>query len=235
MQTYDVLMLLVLVATTMFGFWKGLAWQLASLASLVASYFIALKFSPQIAPFFGDSEPFNRFVAMLAIYIASSFVIWALFRVVSGVIDKVKFKAFDHQMGALLGFAKGVLFCIGITFFAMTLLGPPQRQSIVDSRAGRYIVVLLDRTKAIVPPEIHDVIGPYIDTIEERIDPSKQSPNSPQTPLWSGGTAGEGTAWPTTAPQPLTETPSLTWPQPAHSTTPNQPSTPAQPVSGGRY
>lgn len=234
MQTYDVLMLLVLVATTMFGFWKGLAWQIASLASLVASYFIALKFSPQIAPFFGDSEPFNRFVAMLAIYIGSSFVIWAIFRVVSSGIDKIKFKAFDHQMGALLGFAKGVLFCIGITFFAMTLLPPAQKQSVVDSRAGRYIVVLLDRTKAVVPPEVHDVIGPYIDKIEERIDPNKQSPNSPSLPLWPGSAAREGTTWPTTAPKPLTEAPSLTWPQPTTAPT-KQPSTPAQPVSGGRY
>ena len=59
MQTYDLLMILVLVATTMFGFWKGFAWQVASLASLVASYFISLKFSPQLAHFFGDSEPWK--------------------------------------------------------------------------------------------------------------------------------------------------------------------------------
>ena len=69
MQTYDVLMLLVLVAATFFGFWKGMAWQIASLASLVVSYFVALRFSGQLAPMFGDSEPWNRFVAMLAIYI----------------------------------------------------------------------------------------------------------------------------------------------------------------------
>lgn len=234
MQTYDLFMILVLVATTMFGFWKGFAWQVASLASLVASYFIALKFSPQIAPIFGDSAPFNKFVAMLAIYVGSSFVIWALFRVVSGAIDRVKFNAFDHQMGALMGFAKGVLFCIGITFFAMTLMPPAQKEAIVGSRAGRYIVVLLDKTESIVPPEIHEVIGPYLQKIEERIDPGKQPANTgPQIPLWPG-TSGDGTAWPATTQNPWSGQP-IGWPQPSAQPAPTAPSTPAQPVSGGRY
>ena len=34
---YDVLMRAVLVGTTIFGAWKGMAWQLASLASVVVS------------------------------------------------------------------------------------------------------------------------------------------------------------------------------------------------------
>ena len=43
MQTYDMLMLVVLVGATVFGFWKGMAWQIASLASLVVSYFASLQ------------------------------------------------------------------------------------------------------------------------------------------------------------------------------------------------
>ena len=37
MQTYDLVMLAVLGFATIFGFWKGLAWQVASLASLVVA------------------------------------------------------------------------------------------------------------------------------------------------------------------------------------------------------
>ena len=113
MQTYDLLMLLVLVAATMFGFWKGMAWQIASLASLVVSYFAALQFSERLAPTFGDTAPWNRFVAMLVIYIVTSFIIWTVFRLVSGVIDKVRLEAFDKQLGAMFGFAKGVLLVRG--------------------------------------------------------------------------------------------------------------------------
>ncbi len=174
MQIYDVLMLLVLFAATLFGLWKGLAWQIASIASLAISYFVALRFSTQLAPTFGDSAPFNRFVAMLVIYIATSLIIWTLFRVVSGMIDRVKLVSFDHQMGALVGLFKGVLFCVAITFFAVTLLPQPQKESILASSSGRYIVALLDKTHTIVPPEIHEVTAPYLHTTEERLDRSYQ-------------------------------------------------------------
>lgn len=180
MQVYDVLMIVVLIATTVFGMWKGMAWQIASLASLVLSYFVALRFADQVAPTFQGiaPPPLNKFVAMLLIYMATSFVIWTLFRFVSGIIDRVKLESFDRQMGAIFGFAKGVLLCTAITFFAVSLLPQAQKEQILASQAGRYIVVLLDKTDAIVPPEIHDVIGPYLHRINQELDPNGQHPHS---------------------------------------------------------
>jgi membrane protein required for colicin V production len=176
MQTYDVLMLVVLVAATIFGMWKGMAWQIASLASLVLSYFIALRFADQLAPKFEGiaPPPLNKFVAMLVIYMGTSFVIWSLFRFISGVIDRVKLESFDRQMGALFGFAKGVLLCVAITFFAVSLLPQPQKEQILASQTGHYIVVLIDKTDSVVPPEIHDVIGPYLHKIEQQLNPNNQ-------------------------------------------------------------
>lgn len=235
MQNYDLLMLAVLVGATIFGFWKGLAWQVASLASLVASYFMALRFADRLAPHISEHAPFNKFAAMLIIYAASSAAIWIIFRMVAGVIDQVKLKEFDRQMGALIGFAKGVLICIAITFFAVSLLGDQRRDQILASRSGRYIVQVLDKADAVAPPEIKEVIGPYIDQINARLDPNYR-PN-PQQDLqdlqrlwnqaqqatqgatgsgWPAGGANSG--WPTTTP-----------PQPPAS----QPQTPAWPISGG--
>ena len=47
METYDICMIVVLVGATIFGAWKGMAWQVASTASLVVSYVVALRFSAQ--------------------------------------------------------------------------------------------------------------------------------------------------------------------------------------------
>jgi membrane protein required for colicin V production len=210
MQTYDILMLLVLVAATLFGFWKGMAWQIASLASLVVSYYAALRFADQLAPMISNQAPWNKFVAMLAIYVGTSFVIWTLFRLVSGIIDKVKLDGFDHQMGALIGLAKGVLLCIAITFFAVTILPQAQKDTIVASRTGEYIIVLLDKTDAVVPPEIHEVIHPYVERINQRLDPSYQSDvsRSIQT-LWQQGGAPQ---WPPAEPAPVAPS---AWSQPS--------------------
>jgi len=202
MQTYDMLMLLVLVAATLFGFWKGMAWQIASLASLVVSYFVALKFADQLAPMISNHAPWNKFVAMLAIYIGTSFVIWTLFRLVSGAIDRVKLDGFDHQMGALFGLAKGVLGCIAITFFAVTILPQAQKDSIIASRTGEYIIVLLDKTNTVVPPEVHDVIHPYVERIEQRLDPQHHpSSGSEFQALWPRGDTApsDPPAWPSQA------------------------------------
>jgi membrane protein required for colicin V production len=186
-QTYDLLMLVVLIGATVFGFWKGMAWQIASLASLVLSYFAALRFGEQLAPTFGDQAPLNKFVAMLVIYIATSFIIWMLFRFVAGVIDKVRLESFDKQMGAMIGFAKGVLLCIAITFFAVVLLPPAQGEAIVASQSGRYIIALLDKSHAVFPPEVHQVVDPYLEKIEQRLNPNYQP---------HGNTPGD---WPTQA------------------------------------
>jgi len=213
MQTYDILMLVVLLGATVFGFWKGMAWQLASLASLVVSYIAALKFSERLAPTFGSTAPWNRFVAMLVIYIVTSFMIWTAFRLVSGVIDKVKLEAFDKQLGAMFGFAKGVLLCVAVTFFAVTLLPPTQGEMIVGSQSGQYIVAFLNKADAVVPPELHDVIGPYLHKVQERLSGSEQAsfPHAAESESTSGWSLPNWglPSWLKSAPA----TPQVEWPQ----------------------
>ncbi len=128
MQTYDLLMLGVLVAATVFGFWKGMAWQIASLASLVVSYFASLQVWRAACAVVWAAGAVNKFVAMFAIYVGTSFIIWMLFRFVAGAIDKIRLESFDKQLGAMFGFAKGVLLCIGITFFAVTVVPAQARR-----------------------------------------------------------------------------------------------------------
>jgi membrane protein required for colicin V production len=218
MQTYDLVMVLVLVAATIFGFWKGMAWQIASLASLVLSYFAALRFSTPLAPVFGDSAPLNKFAAMFAIYVGTSFVIWTLFRLIAGVIDKVRLESFDKQLGAMFGFAKGVLLCVVITFFAVTFLPQNQGEAIVASQSGRYIVALLDKSHSVFPPEIHEVVDPYLNQIEQRLNPNHQPHAGLQTnfPQPQGSQPSESTAWPPiniSIPQSIQDQlPQLPWP-----------------------
>jgi membrane protein required for colicin V production len=243
MQTYDLLMLAVLGAATIFGFWKGLAWQIASLASLVASYFLALKFADRIAPMLSQHAPWNKFLAMLVIYAGASFAIWMIYRFVGAAIDRVKLNEFDRQMGALVGFAKGVLLCIAITFFAVTLLSQTQRERIIASRSGQYIVQILDKADAVAPPEIRQVIGPYIQKVKDPLNPNYQ-PEPSQIPqaieeLWrehsaqSGATSGTGNGtipWPTTG-----GTGGVNWPSlpPLSGGEQGSSQTPATPISTG--
>ncbi len=167
MQTYDMIMLAVLVLTTLFGLWKGLAWQIASLSALFASYLVAYQFRTEVAVWMPVAPPWNQFAAMLLLYVGTSLLIWIAFRWVHELIDQLKLQAFDHQIGALFGFAKGVILCMVITLFAVTLLGDQQRDEIVNSRSGYYIAVLLDKSHAVMPPELSKVLEPYLHQLDE--------------------------------------------------------------------
>ena len=174
MENYDLLMIGVLIAATLFGAWKGFVWQVASLGAIVASYFVALRFRDVVATHIQATPPWNTFVAMLVLYVGTSLAIWLAFRMVSQFIDKMKLKEFDRQFGALLGLAKGVLLCAIITLFSVTLLGDTQREAIARSRSGQYIARLLQKSNAVLPPEAHQVLDPYIESLDRELNQEEQ-------------------------------------------------------------
>jgi membrane protein required for colicin V production len=170
METYDIIMLVVLVATTAFGAYKGLAWQIASLSAVVASYYVAMNFRDDLGKLIEATPPWNIFLAMFILYVGTSLTIWIGFYYVSNFLDRVKLKEFDRQLGGLLGFAKGTLLCVIITLFAMTLLGDTYRRKIVQSHSGYYIAVVLDKSHKLLPGELHDVLHPYLHALDDRVD-----------------------------------------------------------------
>ena len=170
MAPYDIVMLIVLVAATIMGAWKGLVWQLASVASIVASYLVALRYREPVAAQLGFEPPWGNLIAMLILYVGTSLVIWTLFRFVKETIDRLKLREFDRQIGAIVGFAKGVLLCVVITLFAVALSKEQWRTQIIDSASGYYIAVLLDKAHPVMPDEIHEVLEPYLHSLDKRLD-----------------------------------------------------------------
>jgi membrane protein required for colicin V production len=190
MQAYDLIMLVVLAMSAIFGAIKGFAWQVASLASIFVSYLVAVNFRFDLAQMIQAAPPWNQFLAMLILYVGTSFVIWVGFRLLSGAIDQVRLKEFDRHLGAAFGLAKGAIYCLLITMFAMTLLGPRQQQAICQSRSGYTIANALDSASGVLPKELHDVVGPYLASLDEKLHQRMPPAGSSQP------TAGDG-LWPT--------------------------------------
>ncbi|MGE0610006.1 MAG: CvpA family protein [Pirellulales bacterium] len=184
MQIYDIVMLVVLAGSAFYGARKGMAWQIASIGSLVVSYFVSLKFSDQIAPMIQLEPPLNRIASMLGLYLASSLVIWIGFRAVSNAIEKVRLKEFDRQIGGLFGAAKGVLYCVVITFFGV-FLSQSSRAAILKSRSGHYIAVLIEKVDPLLPEEVQKKIGPYLQKLDQQLDPDNA--NADGATVWGGG------------------------------------------------
>lgn len=168
-------MLIVLGMSAIFGAIKGLAWQIASLASIVVSYVVACRYRTRVADMIDAQPPWNSFLAMLILYVGTGFVIWVGFRLLSGAIDKIRLKTFDRHLGALFGLGKGVIFCLLITMFAMTLLGTKQQAAICQSRSGYYISAFLDKAVLILPQEVHSTIGEYLARLDNQLKQGQQN------------------------------------------------------------
>ena len=219
MQPYDIFMLIVLVGAAAFGAWKGMAWQLASIASVVLSSIIALRCAGLLAPSLSAEEPWNQFLAMGILFAATSLGVWIAFRFVSKMIDRVKLKEFDRQMGALFGAAKGVLYCLILTFFAVTL-SESTRQRVLDSRSGYYAAVLVQKGTPMMPEKVRNALGKYIQKLDDGLNPDTP-PSAPIDEMEDAAEAFAGTAVAQTeaALAPLGQLPSL----------PALPEQPAQP------
>jgi membrane protein required for colicin V production len=178
MQTYDIIMLIVLAAATLWGICKGVAWQIASLASVIVGAVVAVHCNTAIAPmfsnWFGAEEPWNRFLAMLVLFVLTAGAIWIVFHFISGVIDRLRLREFDRQLGALFGLAKGVVYCVVITFFAVTL-NESTGQMAIESRSGDLIARNIHKADALLPDDIRQYLGEYIKKLDEKLHAAPQT------------------------------------------------------------
>ncbi len=178
LQPYDLLMLAVLALSMLFGAWKGMAWQLAALTGLAAGIVVALQFCEPVAAQINVEAPWNRVIAMMALYLVTSIGVRLIFQFLSGAIDRMQLKEFDRHLGAVFGAVKGVAWCVIITFIAV-LLSDAARENILGTRSGYYATVLIHRAVPLLPSEIRDRLGRYIEQYDRRIE----SPSVPEQPV----------------------------------------------------
>jgi len=182
--TYDIVMLVVFAGAILFGFWKGLAWQIASLAAIFVSYLVSLNFRGLLSGFFKTDEPWSQFASMGILYLGTSLAIWIGFGFVRRSIEKMQLKEFDRQSGALLGAVKGALLCMVITMFAATLPGDTMRRAVIQSRSGHLIASSINRLSTMIPPEIHKVLDPYFEKFNQGLTDPLPAQNQDQPNPW---------------------------------------------------
>lgn len=189
MSFYDILMFVVFAGAILFGLWKGLAWQIASLAAIFISYVVAMQFRGQVSDLIQAPAPWNMFGAMLVLYLGTSFIIWVAFGYIRRSIERFHLKEFDRQAGAILGALKGALLCMVITMFAVTLADERVRSAVVTSKSGNFLARSINQLSAVVPKELHDVLDPMLNQFNQKVS---QPPTFPAETQTGGGGAVAG-------------------------------------------
>ena len=177
---YDLAVVGIIVLSALLGAWKGLAWQLAGILSLLAGFVVALPFSAPLAPLFGSTAPLNRFIAVAVLYVLVSFGIYLAAYFYREAIQKWKLDNWDRHLGGVLGALKGFLLCLALTFFAITLFHP-LRQPILTRPVGKLMAYTMHTIHPVWPSGFHSIIHSYIEHETEPAESAPPPPN-PATP-----------------------------------------------------
>lgn len=151
----------IVLTAIVFGVWKGLAWQVAGIASLVVGFVVATPLSGAVAPWFPGRPPLNRFIAMFAAYLLASLGIYVIALVYRKLLDRLQLSQWDRHMGGVMGAIKGWLLVVVGVLFSSTL-SVRARDAVLPTPVGRLAAKTIDVLHPVFPPEVHEVVHPYV-------------------------------------------------------------------------
>lgn len=168
LSLYDGIMLAIVLFAMFQGWMRGMAWQLAPIASLVIGYLFGVPLSNATAPWFGE-PPLNHVFSLIVMYMLVSLGVYLVARSLREGIEKVKLVEFDRHLGALLGGVKGVLFTVVLTV-ALLSVSPTAASFITKSESHTIASRIINYTCPLLPKDIHKVIDPYLSPLHDHVD-----------------------------------------------------------------
>ena len=120
MTNFDIIVYFILGLSVIFSLFKGFVKEIFSLLSYLGGYLMASKYQGVFSKFLMESIPSNpiaKVIAFTAIYILSAIIISLMGRVARGfIISATQLSGFDRLAGGIVGFAKGVIIVVALTF-----------------------------------------------------------------------------------------------------------------------
>lgn len=112
MALLDWVFIAVLLLSLLVGILRGLVYEVLSLASWVAAFFLAQWFAPDLAarlPMAGATEVVRYAVAFALVFIAAVFAASLLTWLVSKLFQAAGLRPADRALGAVFGLLRGVV------------------------------------------------------------------------------------------------------------------------------
>jgi membrane protein required for colicin V production len=160
MTVYDAAMAGVVILGMIWGAWRGITWQVASIASLVVGYLVAHPTSAQIAHYFPGEPVVARALAMLAVYVGVSGGIFLTAWVIRSTLRRMKFEAYDRHLGMVLGGLEGAFLGVVATLFVVSF-APETRDPIFASPSGKLVGRVMAAVGPVLPDEVRKVLTPF--------------------------------------------------------------------------
>ena len=154
MSFIDILVLLVLFASLIFGFFRGFVKELLSLMAWAFAFFVAYYFSSSVAIFLPFEAEFSiKYVgSFVLIFIFVLIVSSILIKFLSTFIHKIGLGASNIILGGLFGILRGVI-VVYLLIFVIEKTSYAEEPSWLKANSIIYIKLLVEKTFPYLPQD----------------------------------------------------------------------------------
>jgi len=113
----DWTLLAVLLLSGLLGLWRGLVYEVLSVAVWVAAFLLAQNYAAAAGawlPLDGFSEPLQLAMGFAVVFLASAFIGGALAWLVKKLVESVGLRPVDRVLGGVFGLMRGLVILLGL-------------------------------------------------------------------------------------------------------------------------
>lgn len=160
MNWVDITLLAVLVLSIVLGLWRGLVYEVLSVAGWVVAFIAAQRYASdmaQILPLEGFSPALKIAAGFILIFVGVAFAAGLLSWLVKKLVASVGLRPVDRVLGAVFGLARGALILLAVaTVVSMT----PLRTD--PAWVGSPVASGLSQSLAAIKPVLPVAVGQYL-------------------------------------------------------------------------
>ena len=155
MAPVDWIMLAIVLGSVLLGAWRGLVFEVISVAGWFAAFIVAQLFAPEAAawlPMAGATEPMRYAAGFVLIFVLMLFAAGLAAWLVKRIVEAVGLRPIDRVLGAAFGVLRGVLLLLAVA--VVVGMTPLQASAAWKESAGAPILVsMLQSLKPLLPEQ----------------------------------------------------------------------------------
>ncbi len=160
MNWVDVALVAVLVLSILLGLWRGLVYEVLSVAGWVVAFIAAQRYASAVAellPMEGFAPALQLAAGFALVFVGVAFAAGLVSWLVKKLVASVGLRPVDRLLGAVFGVARGVLILLAVaTVVSMT----PMRSE--AAWAGSPVAAGLSQGLSAIKPVLPVAVGQYL-------------------------------------------------------------------------
>jgi membrane protein required for colicin V production len=154
MTGFDIAVVAILLASLLFGVWRGLVYEVLSLLGWPLAFVLSRMFANDVASMMPGAQEAVRVASAYAVLFIAALIVWGmLVWLVSRLIKAIGLGWLDSALGALFGLVRGALVVLVLVWLA-GLTQMPEQQFWRNARASRAIEDVALWSKVWLPDNI---------------------------------------------------------------------------------